>query len=177
MVWQCIYVSDAYQAHQKLPLVSSLRMPQRMSHEVDDVGLSPDDVVIKNMSGADMLGTGLKNEVGEYNCFLNVIIQVTVIPLVKLFRFSYLSYWCTSFFNICSGLCSSCENSVFVAFKTISKWVLGEINIRACSRRRSLRCVCIIWNFHCPERSIYRYTTRSSCPFCSEDCSKQSISR
>lgn len=66
---------DAYQAHQKLPLVSSLRMPQRMSHEVDDVGLSPDDVVIKNMSGADMLGTGLKNEVGEYNCFLNVIIQ------------------------------------------------------------------------------------------------------
>lgn len=67
-------------------------MQQRMSHEVDDVGLSPDDVVIKNMSGADMLGTGLKNEVGEYNCFLNVIIQVTVIPLVKLFRFSYLSY-------------------------------------------------------------------------------------
>lgn len=66
---------DAYQAHQKLPLVSSLRMQQRMSHEVDDVGLSPDDVVIKNMSGADMLGTGLKNEVGEYNCFLNVIIQ------------------------------------------------------------------------------------------------------
>ncbi|KAJ9677302.1 hypothetical protein PVL29_022349 [Vitis rotundifolia] len=62
---------DTYQAHQKLPLVSSLRMPQRMSHEVDDVGLSPDDVVIKNMSGADMLGTGLKNEVGEYNCFLN----------------------------------------------------------------------------------------------------------
>lgn len=28
------------------------------------------------LNGADGYGTGLKNEVGEYNCFLNVIIQV-----------------------------------------------------------------------------------------------------
>lgn len=51
-------------------------MSQKMSGELDDVGLSLDDIAIKNISGADMLGTGLKNEVGEYNCFLNVIIQV-----------------------------------------------------------------------------------------------------
>lgn len=27
----------------------------------------------------DVYGTGLKNEVGEYNCFLNVIIQVSCV--------------------------------------------------------------------------------------------------
>lgn len=27
-------------------------------------------------NGKETYGTGLKNEVGEYNCFLNVIIQV-----------------------------------------------------------------------------------------------------
>lgn len=30
----------------------------------------------ENVNGATLLGTGLRNEVGEYNCFLNVIIQV-----------------------------------------------------------------------------------------------------
>jgi len=29
------------------------------------------------VDGADIYGTGLKNEIGEYNCFLNVIIQVS----------------------------------------------------------------------------------------------------
>ncbi|KAI7985700.1 hypothetical protein LOK49_LG14G00804 [Camellia lanceoleosa] len=29
----------------------------------------------ENVNGADVYGTGLRNEVGEYNCFLNVIIQ------------------------------------------------------------------------------------------------------
>ena len=57
-------------------------------------------MAIKNISGADMVGTGLKNEVGEYNCFLNVIIQVSAIPLVNIFPFSGFSNLCTSFFNI-----------------------------------------------------------------------------
>lgn len=29
-----------------------------------------------NANASDVYGTGLKNEAGEYNCFLNVIIQV-----------------------------------------------------------------------------------------------------
>lgn len=38
---------------------------------MDDVGISA------LVNGVDVYGTGLKNEVGEYNCFLNVIIQVS----------------------------------------------------------------------------------------------------
>ncbi|KAG5234083.1 Inactive ubiquitin carboxyl-terminal hydrolase [Salix suchowensis] len=32
-------------------------------------------VATENVNGTDVFGTGLKNDIGEYNCFLNVIIQ------------------------------------------------------------------------------------------------------
>lgn len=66
---------DTFQAHQKIPPVSNLKSPQRTSGEVDNSGAVPSDVQASNMNRVDVLGTGLKNEVGEYNCFLNVIIQ------------------------------------------------------------------------------------------------------
>ncbi|GFZ17514.1 ubiquitin carboxyl-terminal hydrolase-related protein [Actinidia rufa] len=50
-------------------------MSQKMSSEVDDLGVSVNEFTPENGNGADVYGTGLKNEVGEYNCFLNVIIQ------------------------------------------------------------------------------------------------------
>lgn len=66
---------DTYQARGSLPLVSSLRMPQRPSSQVDCSGLAPVEDSAQDVNGASLLGTGLRNEVGEYNCFLNVIIQ------------------------------------------------------------------------------------------------------
>ncbi|TKY55133.1 Inactive ubiquitin carboxyl-terminal hydrolase 54 [Spatholobus suberectus] len=66
---------DTYQARGSLPSVSSLRMPQRASSQVDSVDCPPVEDSTDNVNGATLLGTGLKNEVGEYNCFLNVIIQ------------------------------------------------------------------------------------------------------
>ncbi|KAK9995942.1 hypothetical protein SO802_020628 [Lithocarpus litseifolius] len=63
------------QTHKKLPLVSSLRTQQRISPEADKLGVSPNEGMVENVNGADAFGTGLQNEVGEYNCFLNVIIQ------------------------------------------------------------------------------------------------------
>ncbi|CAK8563119.1 unnamed protein product [Lathyrus sativus] len=66
---------DTYQARGNLPLVSSLRMPQRSSSPVDCSGLAPLEDSAQVVNGASLLGTGLMNEVGEYNCFLNVIIQ------------------------------------------------------------------------------------------------------
>ncbi|KAF3437790.1 hypothetical protein FNV43_RR20546 [Rhamnella rubrinervis] len=66
---------DTFQAHQKVPLGLNLKTPQRISGDVDDGGISSNDVTIDNVNGGDVFGTGLKNEVGEYNCFLNVIIQ------------------------------------------------------------------------------------------------------
>ncbi|KAF7806150.1 uncharacterized protein G2W53_038311 [Senna tora] len=66
---------DTYQVGQKLPPVSRLRTPERASLQVDNFDV-PLENTIENVNGGTLLGTGLKNEVGEYNCFLNVIIQV-----------------------------------------------------------------------------------------------------
>lgn len=53
-------------------------MPQRSSSQVDCSGLAPVEDSAQDVNGASLLGTGLRNEVGEYNCFLNVIIQVGI---------------------------------------------------------------------------------------------------
>ncbi|KAL5814025.1 hypothetical protein ACOSQ4_024666 [Xanthoceras sorbifolium] len=66
---------DTFQARQKMPLVSSLRVPQKLPQEVNNFGISSNEITSENMNGTDVYGTGLMNEVGEYNCFLNVIIQ------------------------------------------------------------------------------------------------------
>ncbi|XP_077212791.1 uncharacterized protein LOC143858661 isoform X2 [Tasmannia lanceolata] len=66
---------DTFQAHQNFPAVRVPRLSNNVSPDVDDFGASPDEVTVKIESGKDVYGTGLKNEVGEYNCFLNVIIQ------------------------------------------------------------------------------------------------------
>ncbi|CAL5327163.1 unnamed protein product [Camellia sinensis] len=65
----------AFQAHKKVPLISSSRMSQKISSDMDNLDVALNEVTLENVNGADVYGTGLKNEVGEYNCFLNVIIQ------------------------------------------------------------------------------------------------------
>ncbi|KAI4336052.1 hypothetical protein L6164_014628 [Bauhinia variegata] len=62
---------DTYQAHQTLPRDSK---PHRASH-LDNSGTPLEENITNKVGGANLLGAGLKNEVGEYNCFLNVIIQ------------------------------------------------------------------------------------------------------
>ncbi|XP_052181152.1 uncharacterized protein LOC127794247 [Diospyros lotus] len=47
----------------------------KMSSEMDDFGIAVNEAIPGNVDRAGLYGTGLKNEVGEYNCFLNVIIQ------------------------------------------------------------------------------------------------------
>ncbi|XP_052176364.1 uncharacterized protein LOC127790750 isoform X4 [Diospyros lotus] len=64
---------DTFHLHQKLPLLTS--SSQRMPSHVDDLDASINEVMWQPVDGADICGTGLKNEIGEYNCFLNVIIQ------------------------------------------------------------------------------------------------------
>ena len=71
-----VLISDTYQAHQRNPTNSGLRIPQKIPLEVSNSGVSPNEVANENVDGADIFGTGLQNDIGEYNCFLNVIIQV-----------------------------------------------------------------------------------------------------
>lgn len=47
-----------------------------MFSDGDDLGVLSNEATTENVNAAHAYGTGLKNEVGEYNCFLNVIIQV-----------------------------------------------------------------------------------------------------
>ncbi|GMJ15122.1 hypothetical protein like AT3G47890 [Hibiscus trionum] len=66
---------DTYQERQRLPLSSSSRTVQRVPLEVKNQGVSTNEVSTEGLNETDVFGTGLLNEVGEYNCFLNVIIQ------------------------------------------------------------------------------------------------------
>jgi hypothetical protein len=64
---------DAFHSNTRTPLIPIPRMSEKMFSERDDSGISSSDATIENINSA--YGAGLKNEVGEYNCFLNVIIQ------------------------------------------------------------------------------------------------------
>ncbi|KDP31191.1 hypothetical protein JCGZ_11567 [Jatropha curcas] len=66
---------DTFEARQKMPLISSMRIPLNTPLEANNVDVSPNEVASENVEGTDMVGTGLQNDIGEYNCFLNVIIQ------------------------------------------------------------------------------------------------------
>lgn len=62
---------DSFQAERKLPLAPALRSSQQGSSEL---GSSTKETVV-TYPDKDVYGTGLTNAIGEYNCFLNVIIQ------------------------------------------------------------------------------------------------------
>ncbi|XP_027125792.1 uncharacterized protein [Coffea arabica] len=66
---------DSFHAHQKLPLAAKLGMPPKTFPAATDSVISADEIMTENLDQMDVYGTGLKNEIGEYNCFLNVIIQ------------------------------------------------------------------------------------------------------
>ncbi|KAL8547318.1 hypothetical protein ACS0TY_006879 [Phlomoides rotata] len=65
---------DTFQAHRKLPVIPSSALPPKELLETSESSVSCSEGVTE-VNGMDAYGTGLKNEVGEYNCFLNVIIQ------------------------------------------------------------------------------------------------------
>lgn len=70
-----VYFLDTLHVQQKIPHCEDTKASQNKSPKRDNfqVMLHNDSVVM-----GEALGTGLQNEVGEYNCFLNVIIQVGV---------------------------------------------------------------------------------------------------
>lgn len=85
-----------------MPLISSLT-PPKIPLALNNFGVSSNEVAIENVSRTDVFGTGLKNDVGEYNCFLNVIIQVcavqwlicySVIQFVCAFHFYFFCLFC-----------------------------------------------------------------------------------
>jgi hypothetical protein len=74
---------DVYQGGRNM--ASCLRTPLEVNN---DGGLSDDTMESRSSTGVTIFGTGLQNEVGEYNCFLNVIIQS--LWNLELFRAEFL---------------------------------------------------------------------------------------
>ncbi|CAL9247237.1 unnamed protein product [Arabidopsis halleri] len=74
---------DVYQGGRNM--ASCLRTPLEVNN---DGGLSDDTIESRSSTGVAIFGTGLQNEVGEYNCFLNVIIQS--LWNLELFRAEFL---------------------------------------------------------------------------------------
>ncbi|TYI90186.1 hypothetical protein E1A91_D03G103500v1 [Gossypium mustelinum] len=68
---------ERFQADLKKAVRQSLDtyQAQRVPLQVNNHIVSPNDVSNEGLNETDVFGTGLQNEVGEYNCFLNVIIQ------------------------------------------------------------------------------------------------------
>ncbi|XP_031488041.1 uncharacterized protein LOC116256043 isoform X2 [Nymphaea colorata] len=64
---------DTYQAKRGLQPVR--RLPKGASTETIDSKVNHEGIMDNVLNKIDTLGAGLQNEVGEYNCFLNVIIQ------------------------------------------------------------------------------------------------------
>lgn len=56
-------------------MIPSSALPPKELLETSDSNVSCSEGMTE-VNEMDAYGTGLKNEVGEYNCFLNVIIQV-----------------------------------------------------------------------------------------------------
>ncbi|XP_022852661.1 uncharacterized protein LOC111374241 [Olea europaea var. sylvestris] len=63
-------------------------LPRKKCPDIDEFEFSSKKVMADSVNVMDMCGPGLKNEVGEYNCFLNVIIQS--LWHLKRFRDEYL---------------------------------------------------------------------------------------
>uniref|UniRef100_A0A803L904 USP domain-containing protein n=1 Tax=Chenopodium quinoa TaxID=63459 RepID=A0A803L904_CHEQI len=70
-----ICATDTFQARKKLPLVPNSRVVQHTLQNADGLGTETGDSISVNVNEMDSFGAGLQNEIGEYNCFLNVIIQ------------------------------------------------------------------------------------------------------
>ncbi|KAK8686155.1 hypothetical protein V6N13_125182 [Hibiscus sabdariffa] len=68
---------ERFQADLKKAVRQSLDtyQAQRAPLQVNNHGISSNDLSNEGLNETDVFGTGLQNEVGEYNCFLNVIIQ------------------------------------------------------------------------------------------------------
>lgn len=66
---------DTFQSRKNLPLVPNSRVVQQMQNG-DFLGTETGELISVNVNEMDSVGAGLQNEIGEYNCFLNVIIQV-----------------------------------------------------------------------------------------------------
>lgn len=115
---------DTFHARKNFPLVSSSKMPQKVFLEGDELGIVSTDVTTENVNGGDIYGTGLKNEVGEYNCFLNVIIQS--LWHLRRFRDEFLRRSTSAHLHVGDPCVTCALYEIFIALSMASTDTRGE---------------------------------------------------
>ncbi|GER27122.1 ubiquitin carboxyl-terminal hydrolase-related protein [Striga asiatica] len=116
----CLYETtecDTFHSRGKLPVVSNSAVSQKELPETSDPCASRDEGVTDN--GVDDYGAGLKNEVGEYNCFLNVIIQS--LWHLKRFRDEFLQRSSSEHVHVGDPCVICALYDIFIALGMISK--------------------------------------------------------
>ncbi|PIN12015.1 Ubiquitinyl hydrolase 1 [Handroanthus impetiginosus] len=114
---------DTFHAHRRLPLISNAAMQQKEPPEINDSCVSCDEG-LADVNGLDAYGTGLKNEVGEYNCFLNVIIQS--LWHLRRFRDEFLQRSPSEHVHVGDPCVVCALYDIFVALSMASKDTRGE---------------------------------------------------
>ncbi|XP_026443657.1 uncharacterized protein LOC113343738 isoform X1 [Papaver somniferum] len=110
---------DTFQARQFSSVILGPRvlLPETATSS-DELRVSQGEIIFGSLNGTDVLGTGLKNEAGEYNCFLNVIIQS--LWHLKRFREEFLGKSILSHLHV-GDPCAVCAlYDIFMALSTAS---------------------------------------------------------
>ncbi|XP_054820604.1 uncharacterized protein LOC129319520 isoform X3 [Prosopis cineraria] len=125
-------------------LVSRLGMPDKAALQVNNFGAPLEENTTENVNGGTLLGTGLKNEVGEYNCFLNVIIQS--LWHLRLFRKEFLRRPRSEHDHVGNPCVVCALYEIFTAMEIASKDFRGEA-VAPTSLRIALSNLCPDSNF------------------------------
>lgn len=114
---------DTYQARQDMPSFKGLRTPQQIPLETSTHGVSSDGIT-KDVDGSHVFGTGLQNDVGEYNCFLNVIIQS--LWHLRRFRDEFLRRSASDHVHVGDPCVVCALHDIFTALSTASTGTRAE---------------------------------------------------
>ncbi|GFZ19154.1 ubiquitin carboxyl-terminal hydrolase-related protein [Actinidia rufa] len=94
---------NTLQAQKNLPLTTSQSVPlEEEEEEEEDLRVLSTDITFGSLSGSDTRGPGLRSDSGEYDCFLNAIIQGQVNDASEVLEviFGCLHQSCISGFGV-----------------------------------------------------------------------------
>ncbi|XVF79442.1 hypothetical protein PTKIN_Ptkin14bG0223400 [Pterospermum kingtungense] len=121
---------DTHQAQERSPSATAQRVPL----QVDNPGDSPNEVSDKSLSEIDVFGTGLQNEIGTNNCFLNVIIES--LWHMRRFRDEFFGRWRSCHAHVGEPCVVCALYQIFTSLRTAYIFQKGEKKIASTNAQR-----------------------------------------
>jgi len=97
-----------------VPLEMDQKLLQNLFLEGEETGKCPTDSKVDYMDGSEILGSGLKNDIGKNYSSLNVIIQVQLPYLSGFSLCSFLNIDCFLFLYKCLPVLKSASPLLFL---------------------------------------------------------------